>query len=225
MSARRSSPAQRWSLPFVRGSPPVRRSLCLAQGVAIVDRRAVFRARHVGGDRQRPPLLYFRYRARLFGIGHHADGFDGRRFDDQRLFGHDKSVALAVRVFKSLLHFRRCADIDQMRCVGPLVAEMGPAQHFDARRRCLGGSALPPLPHRVCRASNSGRPWRRPPASPRPPFPEVRADIREAHAVGGENTGEGVDEHLWSYRSVGDKARVLAAGAAEAVQCISRVTS
>jgi hypothetical protein len=45
-----------------------------------------------------------------------------------------------------------------------------------------------------------------------------RALVREAHPVGGEHAGEGVDEHGFHAQLVRHQAGVLAAGAAEALQ-------
>ena len=47
------------------------------------------------------------------------------------------------------------------------------------------------------------------------------ADGGEAHAIGGEEAGEGVQQHRGHAQRVGDEAGVLAAGATEAVQGIA----
>jgi hypothetical protein len=48
------------------------------------------------------------------------------------------------------------------------------------------------------------------------------ADVGEAHAVGGQQRGERMDQHLAHAERIGDEARVLAAGAAEAVERVAR---
>src|SRR5207237_10529025 len=49
-----------------------------------------------------------------------------------------------------------------------------------------------------------------------------RADVGEPHAVGGEERRERMDQHLGHAERVGDETRMLAAGAAEAVEPVAR---
>ena len=48
------------------------------------------------------------------------------------------------------------------------------------------------------------------------------ADVGEAHAVGGQQRRERMDQHLGHAERIGDQAGVLAAGAAEAIERIAR---
>ena len=48
------------------------------------------------------------------------------------------------------------------------------------------------------------------------------ADVGEAHAVGGQQRRERMDQHLGHAERIGDQAGVLAAGAAEAIERVAR---
>ncbi len=193
------------------------------EGVAVVDGRRVLLPGHEGRDLRQSPriggigvgdLL-------LVGLRHHADGLDRRGFDDQAFLGHDEAVALAVGVLEALLHHRRGRDIDQMRRVRAFVAQMGAAQHFD-----LGiGDALARQLRRGFRAQLVEDARERVHGAVFETGLDRalahRPDVRQAHAIGGENACKGVDQDLGHAERVGDEAGMLAAGTAETVQGVA----
>ena len=102
--------------------------------VPVIDRRVVRapvhmrrhqgEARHVFGSRPLAPVWLLRFR-------HQADAFDRGGFDDQPLLRHDEAVMPVVRGLEAGRHLRRRPELDRVRGVAPLVADVGAANHLD----------------------------------------------------------------------------------------------
>ena len=102
--------------------------------VPVIDRRLVLfslhmgvhqsKARHVVGCRPLAPV-------RLLRLRHHADAFDRGGFDDQPLLRHDEAIVPVVRGLEAGRHLRRRPELDRVRGVAPLVADVGAANHLD----------------------------------------------------------------------------------------------
>ena len=83
---------------------------------------------------------------------------------------------------------------------------------------CAATRRAPPSLERRRTAPRSCRERRGRRAAPRRALLPQRAHVGEAHAVRRQHAGERMDEHARHAERVGDEARVLAAGAAEAAQ-------
>ena len=81
-------------------------------------RRHQGEARHVFGSRPLAPV-------RLLRLRHHADAFDRCGFDDQPLLRHDEAIVPVVRGLEAGRHLRRRPELDRVRGVAPLVADVG----------------------------------------------------------------------------------------------------
>ena len=156
------------------------------------------------------------------GVRHDADSFDRRGFDDQPLARHDEAVMPMVRVLEARRHFgRRWADIDGVRGIAALVADVDAADELDPR---VGNVLLPELRLGLAgeiveerrKLRHQGVVERRLDGL----LPQ-RPDVGETHPVGREDAGEGVDQHRRHAERVGHQAGVLAAGAAEAIQGVA----
>ncbi len=167
-------------------------------------------------------------RFRLVDVGATADRLDFEGFDDDALAVEDEAELLAVRRLEGRDHRRRrkqlaagqgrhrVEDRDRDRGIGSLVAKVGTDEDPDVGV----GDALPPHfvdglclqrrlvageVERVVDRLHHGAVSR-------------RADVGEAHAIGGQHARIGVDQHGRDAEGVGDEAGMLAAGAAEAVE-------
>ena len=193
-------------------------------GVPVEHRRVVRAPVHVGlhgrelrqrvGRRLVAPV-------RLLRLRHHADALDRRRLHDQPLLRHDEAVVPVMRVLEARLHLLRRSELDGVRRVAPLVADVRAAEHLDARvgdvllaqlRLGLGGEIVEhrrKLRHQRIVQRRLDR-----------PLPE-RADVGKPHAVGREHAGEGMDQHRRHAERVRHQAGVLPARAAEAVERVA----
>ena len=183
----------------------------------------------------RPPVHVGRYRrelrkharrcpvgaVRLPGLGHHADAFDRRRFDDQPLLRHGEAVSPVVRVLEARLHLLRRSEVDGVGRVAPLVADVCAAQDLDA---LIGDVLIAQLRlGLIGEIVERRRKFRHQRVVQRRldgPLPE-RPDVGETHAVGGEHAGEGMDQHRRHAERVSHQASVLAARATETVQSVA----
>ena len=102
--------------------------------VPVIDRRVVLfslhvrrhqgEMRHVVGCRPVAPV-------RLLRLRHHADAFDRCGFDDQPLLRHDETVVPVVRGLEASRHLRGRPELDRVRGVAPLVADVRAADDLD----------------------------------------------------------------------------------------------
>ena len=126
-----------------------------------------------------------------------------------------------MRVLEARGHLFGRSELDGVRGVAALVADMGAADELDPRvgnvllaqlRLGLGREIVElcrELRHQGC---VEGRLDRLFPQGP---------DVGEAHAVGRKHAGEGMDEHRRHAERIGHQAGVLTAGAAEAVERVA----
>ena len=126
-----------------------------------------------------------------------------------------------VRGLEARRHLVRRAEVDGVRGVAALVAHMGAADEFDP---LAGNGLLPELRFGRGRQIVQQRRERGHQRLVEGRFDRLlpqRPDIGEAHAVGREHAGEGMDQHRRHAERVGHQAGVLAAGAAEAVERVA----
>ena len=192
------------------------------QRLAVEHRRLVLGA---GGperdrvDRLRRVAAVARRQRRLLhplaGGGHLGDA----GLDHHLALRRGEAEALAVRGGEGVQHLGMRAEGHGQEAVGAGIAQVQPP----APRRCAPGRrpapaaprARPPPARRAALAS-SAMPSAESGASTAPS--RIVRLVGEAHAVGREHAGEGVDEHRLHAELVRHQAGVLAAGAAEALQ-------
>ncbi len=168
-------------------------------------------------------------RRRLARIGRHlidrivghvggVDDLDRHRLDDQRLLRHDEAVALLVRGLEGGDDLRALAVRHDERRVGAVVFDMRLAQHADLLRR---DALLAHLRRAVPGQAVERRRQLRHDLVGEPRLDRLLAQgaqIGQAHAIGREHAGEGMDVDALHAERVGDQAGMLPAGAAEAAQ-------
>ena len=155
--------------------------------VAVVEGRLVRATLHVRLHHGEPLDLGGRGAPGAVGLlrlRHHADALDRRGFDDQPLLRHDEAVVPVMRGLETRRHLVGRSELDGVRGVAPLVADVGAAHDLDPPvgdvlfaelRLGLGGEVVEggcKLRHQGC---VEGRFDRLLPQGP---------DVGEAHAVG-----------------------------------------
>ena len=155
-------------------------------------------------------------------LGAAADRLDRHRLDHKLLAAVDEAEARLVRLLEGGFHFGERARLDDQRRVGAGVADVGADDHLDlAGRHALARDlGLGVLAEPSALALERGKRFCAERLFDR--LLAGGADVGQAHAVGGKQRRERMDQHLGHAERVGDQAGVLAARAAEAVERIAR---
>ena len=104
-------------------------------GVPVEDRRVVRAPIHVGlHDREARERVGRRRigAVRLPRLRHHADALDRGGLHDQPLLRHDEAVVPVMRGLEAGRHLLRRAELDGVRRVAPVVADVRAAEDLDA---------------------------------------------------------------------------------------------
>ena len=218
-----AGPSTLWPGASCRACRPARGATC---------RRKKTRVRRAGaGSSPRGVLRAFSLKR-----GAAADRFHRHGLDHQRLClrSMKPNCALCARS-KPCCNLPSAADCgplqrrtiaagtDDQRRVGAGVADMGPHMNRDLVFQRRPGRR----PHLSRSAPADARPLRALPCDLLPNGSSIACcahapDIGEAHAVGGEQRRQRMDQHARHAERVGDEAGMLAASAAEAIERIAR---
>ena len=158
---------------------------------------------------------------RLGGVRAAADALHLDGLHDDRLVLHREAELCLVRPGKSRRHVVDGAERHEEHGVGAVIAQVRLGQMLDGVLRQTLARQLrdvlvrEPGPQRLQARQERLVEPRHDGSLP------VGADVGEAHAIGREHAGQGMDEHLAHAERVGHQAGVLAAGAAEAVQGVA----
>jgi hypothetical protein len=152
-----------------------------------------------------------------------ADGLDLQHLEDRdRGRGRRSRTARGAAVSNLSRMASASAEGHGQRLMGACVFQMRPVSHADA----VGVDALAATSDRPRRTASSSRLCSACSSRSSPAASNCAsrngADIGEAHAVGRQHAGEGVQEHRRHAQRIGHEAGVLPAGAAEAVERVFR---
>ena len=151
-----------------------------------------------------------------------ADRFDRDRLDDEVLLAIDEAELRLVGLLERGFHRHERAGLDHQRGVGAGVADVRAHEHRDGLRADALAGDLPADVFRklLCDLAERGERFCAERFLDR--LLARRADVGEAHAVGGQQRGERMDQHRGHAERVGHQTRVLAAGSAKAIERIAR---
>ena len=169
--------------------------------------------RHIA---RRLPLL------RVFDVLAAAHGFDRNGLHDEALFRHDKAVALLVRRVEAGGHLGLATMFHHDGGIGALIAQMSLRQAaHGGGGNALGHNLLRGVLAKLFQQAVQLRHGRRFENRLYGLFAQG-PQVRQAHAIGRQHAGQGVQEYPRHAEGVGDVAGMLAAGPAEAVQRVFR---
>ena len=192
-----------------------------AQALAVVDPGRPGRAGHEGLDLGEGFRRAHGRRELELGVddlGGAADDLDDDRLDDVALLRRDEAVLLVMHGLEGGDHGGALGEVHDERRIRALVAHVRLAHHADAPGLralaqdlgvAVGLELVQDGTHFADQIVGQDRLDRALAHDP---------EVRQAHAVGREHAGEGMDEHARDAERVGDQAGMLAAGAAEAVE-------
>ena len=148
------------------------------------------------------------------------DRFRRHGFGDQRAIGHEKGELLAIGPFELGEHLLARAEVHHERRIGAVVLEMRARLHADAlHRHALQHELIARFAHQFVGHALEGH--RRVELRLHRALAHRRL-VGKPHAVGREHSRVRMDEDARHAERIGDEARVLAGGAAEAVERIAR---
>ena len=143
-----------------------------------------------------------------------------QRLHHQLFFARDKTEAHRVQPLKLAHHFIKVSVRDRQRGVGAAVAKMQQASRRKLRRvsalraQFFGAVARQRVQTRAQCIQNAGIKRRLHRLLP------LHHAVGQAHSIRRQHAGERVHQNALHAQRVGDQARVLPAGAAEAAQCV-----